>query len=105
MYDAQVQDAYYGYSLIVSSKGVTLRRSRYGQTGISTFKSVKDWADAEEGRLRIEVHGCRVTIFEEDEAEPLLSYEDPVPFTHGIYGFFSSGGELRVHELHVRPLK
>ncbi len=105
LYDAQVEDSYYGYALILSSRGVTLKRSRYGMVGTSTFQGVKAWENAEEGRLRAEVRGSRVTIWAEDDTEPLIVFEDAKPLTHGMYGFFSTGGELRVHELHVRPLE
>ncbi len=104
VYESQVQEGYYGYCVVLSEKGVTLRRSRYGNVGTSVFEGVKAWKDAEEGRLRVEVRGNTVTLWVEDEAEPLITFEDPKPFTHGMYGFFSTGDELQVYEMHVRPL-
>ncbi len=104
MYDAQVQDGYYGYNVVLSNRGVTLRRSRYGQVGTSTFQAVDAWKTAEQGRIRIEVRGYQVTIWAEDETEPLITYQDDKPFTHGIYGFFSTGSELYVREMTVKPL-
>lgn len=104
-YDAQVDDSYFGYAIALSEKGVTLRRSRYGQVGASPFEAVKAWATAETGSLHIEVRGSRVEIFLSEEAEPLLTMDDGKPFTHGMWGFFSKGRELTVLDCTVAPLE
>ncbi len=104
VFDAQVADSYYGYKIIISKRGVTLARSRYGQVGTSTFEAVKPWQNAEEGRLRIIVKGNRVTLYAEDSETPLIDYVDDKPFTHGMFGFFSTGSELVVRELTIEPL-
>ncbi len=104
-YDAQVDDSYFGYSIMLSEKGVTLRRSRYGQVGASPFEAVKAWETSETGSLHIEVRGSRVAIFLPGEEEPLLTMDDAKPFTHGMWGFFSKGRELTVLECAVSPLE
>lgn len=104
-YDAQVEDSYFGYGVVVSERGVTLKRSRYGQVGTSSFEGVKAWETAETGTLHIEVRGNRVEIYLPDEEKPLLSFEDAKPLTHGMWGFFSTGRELSVLECTVAPLE
>lgn len=104
-YDAQVDDSYFGYAIALSDKGVTLRRSRYGQVGASPFEAVKAWETAETGSLHIEVRGSRMEVFLPSEAEPLLTMDDGKPFTHGMWGFFSKGRGLTVLECTVLPLE
>lgn len=104
VYDAQVKQSYYGYAVVVSKRGVTLSRSRYGQVGTSNFAAVPGWDTAGEGQLHIEVRGNAVDIYLPGEEKPLLHLEDAKPFTHGMYGFFSNGTELYVNELAVTPL-
>lgn len=104
-YDAQVDDSYFGYGVVVSEKGVTLKRSRYGQVGTSTFEAVPAWETAETAALHIEVRGSRVEIYLPGEEKPLISFEDAKPMTHGMWGFFSTGKELSVLECTVAPLE
>lgn len=103
-YDAQVEESYFGYAIVISDKGVTLKRSRYGAVGTTSFEGVKAWADAEQGSLHIEVRGSRVEIYLPGETEPLISMMDAKPMTHGLYGFWSTGKELTVLEMTVTPL-
>ena len=103
-YDAQVEDSYFGYAITISDKGVTLKRSRYGMVGTSSFEGVAAWADAEQGSLHIEVRGNQVDIYLPGETEPILSMTDQKPMTHGMYGFWSTGKELTVLGLTVTPL-
>jgi hypothetical protein len=104
-YDAQVEDSYFGYGVVVSDRGVTLTRSRYGQVGVSSFEAVDAWKTAETGSLHIEVCGSRVDIFLSGEAEPLLTLHDGKPLTHGMWGFFSKGRGLTVLECSIAPLE
>ena len=104
-YDAQVDDSYFGYAIALSDKGVTLRRSRYGQVGASPFEAIKAWETAETGSLHIEVRGSRVEIFLPGEEKPLLTMDDGKAFTHGMWGFFSKGRGLTVQECTVAPLE
>ena len=104
-YDLQVEDSYYGYSISLSRLGISLRRSRYGLTGSVNFEQIPEWKTAESASLHIEAEGNQVRIYLPGEAEPILSLEDAKPFTHGMYGFFSSGTELTIMDMTVTPLE
>ena len=104
-YDAQVEDSYFGYAVVLSERGVTLKRSRYGQVGTSTFEGVKAWATEKTGGLHIEVRGNQVDIYLPGEERPFVSMTDAKPMTHGMYGFFSTGRELTVLECRISPLE
>ena len=104
LYDLQVEDSYYGYSISVSRLGISLRRSRYGLTGSINFEQIPEWKTAETSSLHIEAEGNKVRVYFPGEDEPLLTLEDSMPFTHGMYGFFSSGTELTVLDMRVSPL-
>lgn len=105
LYDAQVAESWFGYSLTVSRLGVTLKRARYGTTGSSSFEAVNAWKTAEEGELHIELKDGKVAVYLPGESEPILTAEDAKPFTHGLWGFFSTGKELTVLECTVTPLE
>lgn len=104
-YESQVEDSYYGYSIAVNKIGLNVRRIRYGVGGITDFESVPAWASADEGELIIRAEGRRITISLPGDDQPLLSFEDDQPFTHGLYGFFSTGKELTVLECRVSPIE
>ena len=105
LYDLQVEDSYYGYSISLSKLGVSLRRSRYGLTGSVNFEQISEWKTAETASLHIEVEGNKVRVYLPGEEEPLLTLEDAMPFTHGMYGFFSNGTELTILDMTVSPLE
>ena len=105
IYDLQVEDSYFGYSVAVSRLGVSLRRSRYGLTGSVNFTQIPEWKTAETASLHIEVEGNKVRVYLPGEEEPLLALEDSMPFTHGMYGFFSNGTELTILDMKVLPLE
>ena len=93
-----------GYAITISEKGVTLKRSRYGAVGSSSFEAVPAWAEATQGSLHIEVRGNRVDVYLPGVDEPLVSLEDAKPLTHGAYGFWSTGKELSVLDCTISPL-
>ena len=105
LYDAQVKESYYGYSITVSRLGVSLKRARYGAVGNSSFEKVAQWESAKEGNLHIELKGNRLEVYLPGENKPILSAEDDKPFTHGKYGFFSTGKELTVLDMTVSPVE
>lgn len=105
IYDLQVEDSYYGYSIAVSKLGVSLRRSRYGLAGSINFHQIPEWKTEKYASLHIEVEGNKVRVYLPGESEPVLSLEDAMPLTHGMYGFFSNGTELSVLEMTVSPLE
>lgn len=104
LYEYQVADSYFGYSLSPTRLGLNLRRVRYGASGRTDFISIPAWKDAEEAALHIELRGGQVTIYLPGEEEPLASIRDAEPFSHGLYGFFSTGKELTVLQSSVSPL-
>ncbi len=105
LYDLQVEDSYYGYSVSVSKLGVSLRRSRYGLTGSVNFEQIPEWKTAETASLHIEVEGNQVRVYLPGDEEPIMTLEDSMPFTHGMYGFFSNGTEFTALNLTVSPLE
>ncbi len=104
LYEHQVADSYFGYSLTLTRLGLSLRRVRYGAAGIAEFVNVPAWKEAEEGALHIELRGGQVAVYLPGEKEPILSVRDAIPFSHGLYGFFSTGKELTVEACSVSPL-
>ncbi len=104
LYDAQVADSYYGYSLSLSKIGVNLRRVKYGAVGSVEFGAVKAWKDQEEGEITLRVKGGVLEVYEPSSEKPLITVADSHPFTHGLYGFFSTGKELTVLSVSVRPI-
>lgn len=105
LYDAQVADSFYGYAVSMSALGLNLRRVRYGAVGQVEFVSVPEWKGQEEAELILRAEGTRITLSLPDSAAPLLVIEDASPFTHGQYGFFSTGKELEVLSMTVTPLE
>ena len=104
LYDLQVEDSYFGYGIIVSERGITLKRSRYGQAGATRFRAVDGWQDAQTASLHVEVRGSVIDVYLPGEQEPVLTLDDGKPMTHGMWGFFSTGKELTVRACAVRPL-
>lgn len=104
LYDAQVSESWFGYSLSISRLGVTLKRARYGAVGSASFEAVAAWETAEEAALHIELRDGKLSVYLMGESEPILTAEDAKPFTHGLWGFFSTGKELTVLECTVTPL-
>ena len=104
LYDSQVADSYFGYGIVLSERGVTLKRARYATVGSTSFASVPSWANATTGSLRIEVRGSLVEIYLPNEAEPIITLNDAKPLTHGMFGFFSTGKEMKILECTVTPL-
>ena len=104
LYDAQVAESYYGYGVILSKLGFSVQKTAYGAVGSAQFCKVDAWKNAEEGELILRVKGNRLEISLPGEA-PQYTLEDAQPFTHGMYGFFSTGKELQVLSCDVIPLQ
>ena len=105
IYDAQVQESWFGYGLTLTKLGINLRRMRYGATGGMEFVSIPSWSDAEEAELFFRLEGSKISVSLPGEEAPLLVMDDADPFTHGLFGFFSTGKELEVLSLEVSPLE
>ncbi len=102
-YLAQLLDCYFGYSISLSKLGLYVRRIRYGATGTTDFASIPAWKNGGEGELIIRAEGERIALSLPDGTE-LCAFQDAQPFTHGKFGFFSTGKELTVLEFNVKPL-
>lgn len=105
LYDAQVEESYFGYGLTISSLGVSLRAVRYGTASSPAFCPVPEWKTAQEGALHIEAQGGEIRVYLPGREEPLLSFREANPFSHGLCGFFSTGKELSVLECSIVPLE
>ncbi|MBE5786164.1 MAG: hypothetical protein E7324_01335 [Clostridiales bacterium] len=104
-FDNAMKDSFYGYSVAVSPLGLNVRRIRYGAVGSTEFCSVKEWANQEAGELILRAEGNCISIFLPGMETPILTLEDADAFTHGMCGLFSTGKELTVTEMSVRPLE
>lgn len=100
-----VMDSFYGYAIGVSPIGLNVRRIRYGAVGNAEFCSIKDWGGKSEAELVLRVQGNRLSVFLPGSEKPLLTLEDADAFTHGLCGLFSTGKELNVTRLTLRPLE
>ena len=104
LYDAQVAESYYGYGVILSRLGFSVQKTAYGAVGSAQFTGVDAWKDAQEAEVILRVRGNRIEIFLPG-GEVLYTLEDAQPFTHGMYGFFSTGKELQVVSCDAVPLE
>ncbi len=102
LYEHQVKESFFGYALSVNRLGVNLRRMRYGAVGRMQFASVPEWQEAETGEVTIKLSGGRVLVYVPGHEEPILDIHDAQPFTHGLYGFFSTGKELTVLDVEAK---
>ena len=55
-------------------------------------------------KLTVRMEANVLSVFVGDAQEPVAVIRDASPYTHGMCGLFSTGKELRVTELSVRPL-
>ena len=69
------------------------------------FVTIKEWSGKEEGQLILRARGNQLSIYLPGAEEALLTLEDASPFTHGLCGLFSTGKELMVTDLSVKPLE
>ena len=101
----QVAEACYGYGVAITNTGLTIRRMNYGHAMDATKVKIDGWKNLEQATLTLRMQDNVLTIFVGDAQEPAYVMQDGMPFTHGMCGLFSTGKELRVTELSVRPLQ
>ena len=65
---------------------------------------ISQWKDQTSAQLTLRMEKGVLSVFVGDEKEPICVIHDSAPFTHGMCGLFSTGKELRVTELSVKPL-
>ena len=105
LYAGQGEERYFGSGLTITSLGVSLRAVRYGTASSPAFCPVPEWKTAQEGALHIEAQGGEIRVYLPGREEPLLSFREANPFSHGLCGFFSTGKELSVLECSIVPLE
>ena len=103
LYDAQVKESYFGYGIILSKLGFNVQKMHYGSQSMLGFTGVDAWKDAAEGEIAVRVQGNTLSIGLPGE-EPLFTFTDARPFTHGLCGFFGTGKELTVLSCDMIPL-
>lgn len=101
----QVAEACYGYGVAITNTGLTIRRMNYGHAMDATKIKIDGWNDLPQATLTLRMEDNVLTIFVGDGPEPVAVIHDAAPFTHGMCGLFSTGKELRVTELSVKPLQ
>ena len=103
LYDAQVKESYFGYGVILSKIGFNVQKMHYGSQTMLGFINVNAWKDAAEAEIAVRVQGNTLSIGLPGE-EPLFTFTDARPFTHGLCGFFGTGKELTVLSCDMKPL-
>ncbi len=101
----QVAEACYGYGVAITNTGLTIRRMNYGHAMDAAKVKIDGWKNLPQVTLTLRMEDNALSIFMGDEQEPVAVICDAAPFTHGMCGLFSTGKELRVTELSVKPLK
>jgi NAD(P)-dependent dehydrogenase (short-subunit alcohol dehydrogenase family) len=94
-----------GYGVAITNSGLTIRRMNYGHAMDATKVKIDGWRNLSQATLTLRMEDNVLSIFVGDEQEPVAMIQDSMPFTHGMCGLFSTGKELRVTELSVKPLQ
>ena len=101
----QVAEACYGYGVAITNTGLTIRRMNYGHAMDATKVKIDGWKNLPAATLTLRMENNVLSIFVGEAQEPVAVIHDSAPFTHGMCGLFSTGKELRVTELSVKPLQ
>lgn len=104
IHEAQVSEAAFGYAVAITNTGLTIRRMNYGHAMDTDKVQITGWRDINQATLTMRIDKNVLSVFVGDASEPVAEIQDANPFTHGMCGLFSTGKELRVTELSVRPL-
>ena len=70
----------------------------------ATKVKIDGWKNLPAATLTLRMENNVLSIFVGEAQEPVAEIRDSAPFTHGMCGLFSTGKELRVTELSVKPL-
>lgn len=105
IHEAQVAEAAFGYGVAITNTGLTIRRMNYGHSMDTDKIKIDGWKDLTQATLTLRMQDNVLSIFVGDAAEPVAVIRDAAPYTHGMCGLFSTGKELRVTELSVKPLE
>ena len=101
----QVTEAAFGYAVVITNTGVNIRRMNYGhQMDVEKIR-IDGWKGLTQATLRLQIRDNVLSVYVGDATEPVAVIRDASPYTHGMCGLYSTGKELRVTELSVRPLE
>ncbi len=104
-YTEQVPESAFGYGLALTNSGITVKRLNYGAPGKNVNIKIPEWKTASEAALTIRVESGVISIYPDGEDTPVYVIHDENPYTHGLAGLFSTGKELLVTEISVRPIE
>ena len=99
-----VAEAAFGYAVAITSTGLNIRRMNYGHAMDVDKIKIDGWKNLTQATLRLQIRDNVLSVYVGDAAEPVAVIRDAAPYTHGMCGLYSTGKELRVTELSVRPL-
>ena len=100
----QVAEAAFGYAVAITNTGLNIRRMNYGHTMDVDKIKIDGWKNLTQATLRLQIRDNVLSVYVGEAAEPAAVIRDAAPYTHGMCGLYSTGKELRVTELSVRPL-
>lgn len=100
----QVAEAAFGYAVVIANTGLNIRRMNYGHAMDVDKIKIDGWRELTQATLTLRIQDNVLSIFVDGETEPAAVIRDAIPYTHGMCGLFSTGKELRVTELSVKPL-
>lgn len=104
-YTDQVPESAFGYGIALTGNGITVKRLNYGAPGKNINIKIPEWKNLEEASLTVRAESGVISIFLTGEDTPVYVIHDEIPYTHGLAGLFSTGKELSVSEISVKPIK
>ena len=104
-YAEQVPESAFGYGLALSSSGITVKKLNYGAPCKNVTVKIPEWKNQTEASLTIRVQGGEISIFCKDNETPVHVIHSDNPYTHGLCGLFSTGKELFVTEVSIKPIE
>ncbi len=99
-YEAQVENAFFGYRLTIAPKFVILEKCRYDSEKLADIRL--ETALSEDAHLRVLLEGQKLRLY--INGELVMDYTDPDPITHGRIGIGGSHRERGFSELSVFPI-
>ncbi len=103
-YDAQVAESAFGLAVALTRTGLTVREMNYGFVGKQHKVKIDGWNQLTQAEITLRMQDNTLTIWANGGEEPVFTLRDASPYTHGMCGVYSTGKELRVREMSVRPL-
>ncbi|MBQ2434286.1 MAG: hypothetical protein II266_07610, partial [Clostridia bacterium] len=77
----------------------------YGAPGKNVSIKIPEWKNQDEAEVTVYVENGVISIYLTGEDTPVHVIHDENPYTHGLAGLFSTGKELAVTEISVRPIE